>query len=61
MKSWIDKFFKREVPFNYVLADYQPMSSQAKLIDMDLQLMELELETQVKNDEMEIDNLYQRN
>ena len=59
MKSLIEKIFKREPTLNYVIAEYKPTSDfVTKAYAM---LPEYGVEAQASNDEMEIDNLYQRN
>ena len=59
MKRLIERLFKREVELNYVIAEYKPsyeqmLKGRSKMADYGDELL-------TDKDEMEIDNLYQRN
>ncbi|MGQ0442184.1 MAG: hypothetical protein ACT4OH_01885 [Methylophilaceae bacterium] len=59
MKNLLDMFFKPKAPFDYVLAEYQPTKTNKPKAD--ITIAEYNLSTPIEHDEMEIDNLYQRN
>lgn len=58
MKSLINKIFKKEPQFNYIIAEYQPLNvnfQTTKAITTDY-----DIEVPANSDEMEIDKIYQR-
>jgi hypothetical protein len=58
MKSLIEKLFKKEPQFNYIIAEYQPIKVDShKTV---ARATEYNVETPETSDEMEIDKLYQR-
>jgi hypothetical protein len=58
MKNLLDKIFKKEPQFNYIIAEYQPTKFS---LPMDVSSnSEYDVDEQVSGDEMEIDRLYQR-
>jgi hypothetical protein len=58
MKNLLDKIFKKEPQFNYIIAEYQPI--KISLSKVDFSNSEYDVEDQLNGDEMEIDRLYQR-
>ena len=64
MKSLIEKIFKREPSINYIIAEYSPvMPSMSRAISKEAEAKRAEYESSevIEHDEMEIDNLYQKN
>ena len=59
MKNLIGMLFNREPPLNYVIAEYKPNREYAAI--MQAKIAEYEVDEPEASDEMEIDNLYQRN
>ena len=57
MKNLINKIFKKEPQFNYVIAEYQPNKIQT--LESSVKMTEYEVDTQFEHDEMEIDKIYQ--
>ena len=55
MLKWLEKFFKPEVPLDYIVADYKP--EKLNRLRDEFRLEELEADT---SDEMDVDNLYQK-
>jgi hypothetical protein len=57
MKNFIEKLFKKEPQFNYIIAEYQPgrTSSQKK----GGEITEYDIDEPDDRDEMEIDKIYQ--
>jgi len=57
MKNLINKIFKKEPQFNYVIAEYQPNKIQT--LESSVKMTEYEVDKQFEHDEMEIDKIYQ--
>jgi hypothetical protein len=57
MKNLINKIFKKEPQFNYIIAEYQPNKIQA--LESSIKITEYEVDGQLEHDEMEIDKIYQ--
>jgi hypothetical protein len=57
MKNLLNKIFKKEPQFNYIIAEYQPTKDA---IETRTNISEYEIDEPAMNDEMEIDRLYQR-
>ena len=60
MKNLINKFFKREVQLNYIITEYRPSKSFVPKPRIEMPGYEVD-GLEINNDEMEIDNLYQKN
>lgn len=58
MKNLIEKLFKKEPQFNYIIAEYQPMKIDSYRTAIDA--AEYDIDAPESSDEMEIDKLYQR-
>ena len=58
MKKLWNKLFKTEPQYNYTIADYQPIKINAT--ETKVKVTEYEVETLLRRDEMEIDNIYQK-
>jgi hypothetical protein len=58
MKNFLDKIFKKEPQFNYIIAEYQP--SRFGLPKDEFSVSEYDIDAPATNDEMDIDRLYQR-
>jgi hypothetical protein len=58
VKSLIEKLFKKEPQFNYIIAEYQPVRIDS--LRTGVNVTEYEIGEPANSDEMEIDNLYQR-
>jgi hypothetical protein len=59
MRNLIRKLFKSEPQFNYILAEYQP--GQRTGASKELPFIDHDYAEQEVKDEMQIDNLYQKN
>lgn len=57
MKNLFERLFKKEPQFNYIIAEYQPMSTNS--LDTVAKATEYDVDESVDNDEMEIDRIYQ--
>jgi hypothetical protein len=58
MKNLLNKIFKNEPQFNYIIAEYQPMKTGK--FETRSKLSEYDIDEPSTSDEMEIDRLYQR-
>jgi hypothetical protein len=58
MKNFIEKLFKKEPQFNYIIAEYQPMKINSPKTSVNA--TEYDVDAPENSDEMEIDKLYQR-
>ena len=58
MKNLIEKLFKTEPQFNYIIAEYQPMKIDSHKIS--LSANEYDIDAPETSDEMEIDKIYNR-
>ena len=66
MKSLFEKIFKKEVPINYIIAEYKPVKSNKLVMDVqiteyDTSTVSYDAEPSSNDDEMAIDKIYQRN
>jgi hypothetical protein len=59
MKNLLNKLFKSEPQFNYILAEYQPVKTNS--LEKKVKTTEYDIDAPEAHDEMEIDSLYQRN
>ena len=59
MKNLLDMIFKRESHHDYVIANYQPGKATKPTIEA--KMVEHDADASSAHDEMEIDNLYQKN
>lgn len=57
MKNLLDKIFKKEPQFNYIIAEYQP--SRASLSKDEFTISEYDIDEALNYDEMDIDKIYQ--
>jgi hypothetical protein len=57
MKSLIERFFKKEPEFSYIIADYTPVKTSR--LRTDVAVTEYETDQASEHDEMEIDKIYQ--
>jgi hypothetical protein len=57
MKSLFEKLFRKEPQFNYIIAEYQPLTTSSLDSMMDITAPGNEYATE--HDEMEIDRIYQ--
>jgi hypothetical protein len=58
MKNLFEKLFKKEPQFNYVIAEYQPLTTSSP--ETIVRTTEHDIDEPVASDEMEIDRIYQR-
>ncbi len=63
MKNLLDMIFKRELHHDYVIANYQPGKANKRITETKMVAHEGETDadSSLVHDEMEIDNLYQKN
>ena len=57
MKSLLGKLFKKELPYNYTIADYQPVKINS--LKTDVAVTEYQGDQLAETDEMNIDRIYQ--
>lgn len=57
MKKLFEKIFKKEPPFNYIIADYQPVRINS--LKTDVSVTEYQVDLLPDADEMDIDKIYQ--
>ncbi len=57
MKNLLNKIFKKEPQFNYIIAEYQPLKTNA--LETSIKVSEYGVDEQFEHDEMEIDKIYQ--
>jgi len=58
MKNLIEKLFKKEPQFNYIIAEYQPLKTTS--LETVMRRTEHNIDEPAASDEMEIDRIYQR-
>ena len=58
MKNLFEKLFKKEPQFNYIIAEYQPLTTSSP--ETVMRTTEHDIAEPVASDEMEIDRIYQR-
>jgi hypothetical protein len=56
MRNLLDKIFKKEPQFNYIIAEYQPVKGA---IETSARISEYDIEEPKDSDEMNIDKIYQ--
>lgn len=59
MKNLFEKFFKREAPVNYIIAEYKPIKNNK--LTTEAQMTEYDTTPAENSDEMDIDRIHQRN
>ncbi len=59
MKNLFEKFFKREAPVNYIIAEYKPIKTNK--LTTEVQMTEYDTIPAENSDEMDIDRIHQRN
>ena len=58
MKKLWNKLFKTEPQYNYTIADYQPIKINAT--ETKVRVTEYEVGARLRSDEMDIDNIYEK-
>ena len=58
MKKLWNKLFKTEPQYNYTIADYQPIKVNS--LETKVKVTEYEIEARLRSDEMDIDNIYEK-
>lgn len=58
MKKIWNKIFKIEPQYNYTIADYLPVNINA--LETKVKVTEYEIDERLRSDEMDIDNIYEK-
>lgn len=58
MKKLWNKLFKTEPQYNYTIADYQPIKVNS--LETKVKVTEYEIDARLRSDEMDIDNIYEK-
>ena len=58
MKKIWNKIFKTEPQYNYTIADYLPVNINA--LETKVKVTEYEIDERLRSDEMDIDNIYEK-
>ena len=58
MKKLWNKIFNTEPQYNYTIADYQPVKISA--FETKVKVTEYEIDERLRSDEMDIDNIYEK-
>jgi hypothetical protein len=59
MKNFLKKIFNIETPVNYIIAEYKPVKRNSRITDV--HITEYDIEPALNHDEMDIDQIHQRN
>ena len=58
MKKLWNKLFKTPQPYNYTIADYSPIKTNS--LETQVNVTEYEIDERLRNDEMDIDHIYEK-